>query len=97
MFTSDDMARLVHARPFTAFRLHVSDGGQVDVLSSEAVLMTRRCAVIGLMDPDAMDTLADRWTVVWYMHVTRAEMLVSGAPPFSAPPGPAGEPSPTTA
>jgi hypothetical protein len=37
----------------------------------------------------------DRWTVVWYMHVTRTEMLGPGPPPLAPPPGPADSPTPS--
>lgn len=92
MFTLNDLRALLQAKPFAAFRLHLSDGGQVDVLSHEAVLLTRRHALIGLMESN--ETVADRWTIVAYMHITRAELLKSGAPPLSPPPGPSETPHP---
>jgi hypothetical protein len=52
---------------------------------------------VALLDPDAMDTAFDRYTTVWYMHVTRHEMLGLGAPPFTSPPGTSETPSPTPA
>ncbi len=93
MFTLDDMRSLLNRRPFTPFRIYLSDGEPVEVPSSELVLPGRRFAVIGLLDPGATDTAFDRWTVVWYMHVTRVEMLRPGPPPLSQPPGPAESPS----
>jgi hypothetical protein len=94
MFTADPLRALVATRPFIPFRMFMSDGSVVEVRSREVVLPGRHLAVIGLLDPDAEDTLFDRWTVVWYRHVTRVEMLGPGAPPFSAPPGPAESPAP---
>jgi hypothetical protein len=85
MFTLDYMRNLLSARPFVSFRLWMSDGGHVDVRSSEAVLPLRRFALVGLLDPNATDTAFDRYVTVWYMHVTRHEMLQPGAPPFSHP------------
>lgn len=95
MFTRDDMLRLLSARPFTAFRLVMSDGNSVPIISPEVVRAGRRFAVVGLLDPGATDTAFDRWTVVWYMHVTQAQMLQSGDPPFSSSPpvGPAESPA----
>jgi len=93
MFTAADLQELVSARPFAPFRLLLSDGGAVDVRSPEVVLVGRRFGVVGLLDPDATDTLIDRWTTVWYLHVARVEMLVPGAPPFS-PPASAGPSTP---
>jgi len=85
--------QIVDARPFTPFRLHMSDGGVIDVVSRELVLPGRRMAVIGLLDPGQSDSYYDRWTTASYMHVTRHEMLPPGAAPFAAPP-PGEVPSP---
>lgn len=38
MFALSDMQALLNARPFVPFRLWLSDGGHVDVLSREFVL-----------------------------------------------------------
>jgi hypothetical protein len=95
MFTADDLRSLWNATPFVPFRLVLSDGEAVEVRSREVVIPGRRFAVIGLLDPDATDTLIDRWTTVWYMHVTRAEHLLAGQPPFTRPPGPAESPTPS--
>jgi hypothetical protein len=97
MFTPEDLRTLVAARPFVAFRLHLSDGNAVEVRSPEQVLILRRLAVIGLLDPGASDTFLDRYTVVWYLHVAQVEMLGSGQPPFGPTVGPAGSPSPAPA
>jgi hypothetical protein len=87
MFTHSDMRALLQARPFVPFRLWLSDGGFVDVRSPEVVIIGKRFAVVGLLDADARDTVFDRYVTVWYLHVTRHEMLQAGTPPFSAPPG----------
>lgn len=94
MFTPNDLLRLLNPQPFVPFRLHLSDGTSVEVRSKEVVLPGRHYAVIGLLDPDATDTLLDRWVVVWYMHVTHVEMLRRGQPPFSPPSGPTESPAP---
>ncbi|MBX9580903.1 MAG: hypothetical protein K2X87_11395 [Gemmataceae bacterium] len=94
MFTGERLLQLLGARPFVPFRLHLSDGGAVDVPSMEMVLPGRNFAVIGILEPAKSSRLADRWTTVWYMHVTRTEMLAPGAPPFTAPP-PAGTEAPS--
>jgi hypothetical protein len=94
MFTANAMLALLHARPFVPFRFHLSDGGQVDVPSPEMIIPGRNFAVVGILDPNLSHTVASRWTTVWYMHVTRTEMLNPGAPPFAAPPPPSESPSP---
>jgi hypothetical protein len=99
MFTLSDMRSLLTAKPFAPFQLVLSDGRTVPVLSPEVVAAARRFAVVVLLDPAAVDTPADRWITVYYMHVTAVEMLQAGAPPFSAPPpagpseSPAGSPA----
>ena len=97
LFTYDDMRALLNAQPFVPFRLWMSDGGHVDVPSQELVTAGRRFALIGLLDPNAPDSPFDRYVTVWYMHVTRNEMLNPGLPPFSPPAGPSERPAPAPA
>ena len=97
MFNLEAMRSLVDARPFVPFRLWLSDGGHVDVPTREVVILGRHFAVIGLLDPQASDTAIDRYTTLWYLHVTRQEMLTAGQPPFSRPSGPSETPSPAPA
>ena len=85
MFNGTAMLALLDARPFVPFRLHMSNGGAVDVPSQEMVLPGRNFAVIGILENQS-NRLASRWTTVWYMHVTQTEMTAPGAPPFTAPP-----------
>jgi hypothetical protein len=96
MFTGNDLRTLLDTRPFVQFRLRLSDGGTVEVRSPELVMPGRRFALVGILDPDAKDSFFDRWTVLWYMHVTRVEYIDPGTPPFSSPPA-GGQPEPTTA
>jgi hypothetical protein len=97
MFTLDSFRTLLDRRPFIPFRLYLSDGGTVEVRSREQVFLLRHYAIIGLLDPQATDSIADRYATVWYMHVTRAEMLSPGAPPLPPPDGPSEAPSPARA
>jgi hypothetical protein len=86
MFNLAALQSLLSAKPFTPFRFHLSDGGTVDVPSRELVMPGKSFAVVGIPDPSLNETVLDRWTTVWFMHVTRVEMLAPGAPPFTAPP-----------
>ncbi len=96
MFTANELLSLIKARPFNPFRLTLSDGGVVEVRSPEVVSVGRNRAIIGLLDPNATDTLYDRWVLVWYMHVTRVELLNAGpSPAGSAAAGPADSPAPS--
>ena len=95
MFTANELLSLVKTRPFEPFRLVLSDGGTIDVLSPEVVSIGRHRTIIGLLDPNFTDTFYDRWTIVWYMHVTRVELLKGGPSPSGPPPGPAQSPTPS--
>jgi hypothetical protein len=94
MFTLEELRSLLNAQPFVPFRLHMSDGGSVDIHSRELVFPGRRYAVIGLLDPSTSDTAFDRFMIVGYLHVTRVEVLSSGPPPLAPPSGPSEAPSP---
>lgn len=85
MFRLNNLRDLLQARPFVPFRLLRSDGGSVEVRSSEQILPGRQFAMVGLLDPDSTDTVADRFTILWYMHITGVEMLQPGTPPLGAP------------
>lgn len=96
MFTATDLRTLVSTRPFAPFRLVLSDGGMIEVRSPEVVSIGRHRAVIGLLDASARDTLFDRWTIVWYLHVTRVELLNPGPPPSNSSTGQAESPTPSS-
>jgi hypothetical protein len=95
VFNHVAMERLLSAKPFVPFRLWLSDGGHVDVVTREVVIVGKQFAVIGILDPDTTGIAVDRYTTVWYLHVTRHEMLRPGSQPFSSPSGPSQAPSPT--
>jgi hypothetical protein len=84
MFTLDDMRTLLRAKPFVPFRLCLSDGGHLTVRSPEQVMLFRRYAIVGLLDPDSLEESFDRHAVVWYMHITRCEELKPGVSPFDS-------------
>ena len=94
MFNVNNLLTLLKARPFVPFRFVLSDGGSIEVKSRELVMPGKQFVVVGLLDPNATETLIDRWTTIWYMHVTRVEMLSPGAPPLTPPQGPAESPTP---
>ena len=97
MFTLDHMRALLSTRPFVPFRLWLSDGGHVDIRSAEQVMPLRHYALIGLLDPNALEESYDRHATIWYMHVTRHEALRPGAAPFTPPSEPpSGTPTPAT-
>lgn len=94
MFTSADIRSLLDARPFVPFRLILTDGGSVDIRHREFAMPFRRFVIVGIPDAQADGADLDRYVTVFYMHISRVEMLSPGAPPFteappSPPPGPA--------
>lgn len=95
MFTLSTMRQLLADKPFVPFRLWSSDGGYVDVPTSEVVPVGKQFACIGLLDSGSTDAAADRWTTIWYLHVSRVEMRNRGQPPFASPPGPETPPAAT--
>jgi len=97
MFNVDNLRQLLNARPFVPFRLVLSDGGTIEIKSPELVWPSRQLAIIGFLDPEAKDVLIDRWTTVWYLHVTRAEQIAPGARPFTSTGGQAESPVPSPA
>jgi len=96
MFNANSLHAFLKSRPFVPFRFVLSDGGAVEVRSPEIVIIGKQFAVVGLLDPKATDTFVERWTTIWYMHVTRVEFLSAGAPPFGTPSGPAESPAPSS-
>jgi hypothetical protein len=91
MFTQNDLRTLMKARPFTPFRLWLSDGGYVDVRSPEVASPGKQYALIWSFDPNTPEEGFDRHTTVWYLHVTRSEALRSGDSPFQPPSEPSSE------
>lgn len=89
MFTLNDLQALLNTRPFVPFRIYLSDGGTVDVRHRELVNVGRRFAFVGLPDANQPESVFDKYTLVWYMHVTRTEALAPGAPPEFPGSGPA--------
>ncbi len=97
MFTAQQLRALLSARPFVPFRLVMSDGGSLEVRSPEQVFVGRHMAIVGLLDPGATGTLFDVFTHFTYLHVTRVEYLVPGAPPSLATTDQGGSPTPSPA
>jgi hypothetical protein len=96
LFNHEQIQALLTATPFVPFRLHLSDGGLVDIRHRELALPGQRFIFVGLPDPEHPNRPFDRFQLVYYMHVSRVEALAPGAPPFGPPPAsPPSSPSPT--
>ncbi|HEY7327020.1 MAG TPA: hypothetical protein VH592_05245 [Gemmataceae bacterium] len=95
MFTQRDLRTRLNARPFTPFRLWLSDGGHVDIRSPEVASPGRNYAIVWFFDPNKPDEGFDHHGTIWYMHVTRHEALKQGDSPFQQPSEPpSGTPTP---
>jgi hypothetical protein len=68
----EDLERKLRSRPFTPFRMFLSDGAMCEVNHPELVLLGRRSLVLGVAaDPQA--TLYDRAIDIDLLHVVRME------------------------
>jgi hypothetical protein len=72
----DDLAAAIDRRPFTPFRLHLSDGTAYEVRHPEMVLLGRRSAVIGISEEINGRPMYDRHVTVAPLHIVRLEPLV---------------------
>ena len=88
MFTLDALRELLANVPFVRFRLHLSEGKSVDVRHPELVLPGRQYFVVGIPEADRAELPFDRSQMVFYMHVSRVEMLSPGPHPGSSSPPP---------
>jgi hypothetical protein len=79
MFTIEELRALLDARPFVPFRVHLTDGGSIDIRYRDQVFLTRRLAIIGIPGPSTEEALVDSFTIVAYMHISQAELLEAGS------------------
>lgn len=85
MFTQNDLRTLLNSKPFTPFRLWLSDGGHIDIRSPEVASPGKHYAIVWVFDPNQPDKGFDSHSTIWYMHVTRHQALQSGDSPFQTP------------
>lgn len=76
---AEDVAEILRAQPFRAFRLHMSDGKTFDIRHPELVLLFRWKMIIGLPDEDP-DEILERAAHCSLSHVGRLEELEAGTP-----------------
>ncbi len=97
MFNANNMLTLLKTRPFAPFRFVLSDGGTVEVKSPEFVLPGRQFAVVGLPDPPRRKPSSTGGSPCGTCILPAWSRLQPGAPPsFTAPPGPAESPTPSS-
>jgi hypothetical protein len=71
----EELFAAARRRPFTPFRLHVSDGPAYDIRHPDSILVTRRSAYLAL--PGDASQIAERGLVLALVHITRLEELVT--------------------
>jgi hypothetical protein len=77
----DDLANLLHQRPFVPFRIHMTDGHSYDITHPDLVIVQRSYAVIGL-HPQQETHVVDLAELCALIHIVRIEHLppvVAGA------------------
>jgi hypothetical protein len=72
----DDLFAAIRRRPFTPFRLHVSDGSSHDIGHPAMILVTRRSAILAL--PGDPTQVAERALTIAMVHVSRIDELEAG-------------------
>ena len=72
VFTPDDILRLVRQRPFTPFRIHMSDGAASYVDHPELVWVYPRRVLLGV--PSRKEGLMQDWHDCALMHITQLEV-----------------------
>jgi hypothetical protein len=74
-----DLLRRVRQRPFSPFRLIISEGGSCDIRHPEQLMVARESAVIGL-EGGPGDDFYETTVLVDLVHVVRLEPLPAAAP-----------------
>ncbi len=64
----------VDRRPFSPFRIYMSDGSKHDVTNPNFVFLMRSTMILGL-ESDNEDELPDRSMYCDFVHITRVETL----------------------
>ena len=74
-----NLLKRVKQRPFTPFRMVVSEGATYDVRHPDQVIVTRDTAVIGIPGDQEQD-LHETFVLVDLLHVVRLEPLETAQP-----------------
>jgi hypothetical protein len=70
-----EIKTMLNARPFIPFRVHVSDGKQLDVLHPELAFLTQTSLHVGYPVEDPTTQIPRRSQMVSPLHVVRLEPL----------------------
>ena len=78
-----ELASAVRRRPFTPFRLTLTEGSTYDVHHPEFCMVGKRSAIIGLTPLDESEELFDHSVTLDVLHVVKLEPLETSVPPRS--------------
>jgi len=78
-----ELVGAVRRRPFTPFRLTLTEGSTYDVRHPEFCMVGRRSAIIGLAPLDETQQLFDHSVTLDLLHIVKLEPLETPAPPKS--------------
>jgi hypothetical protein len=73
MKRSEELRQLLRQRPFTPFRVHLTDGRVYDVVCPEINLVGEAFVVIGITDPKNPDPWSEDWELVDMVDIQRVE------------------------
>ena len=70
-----DLLSALRRRPFTPFRLHVSDGTTYEIRHPELLMVALASAVVGLTSAGQLFPQVERYEIVDLLHIVRLEPL----------------------
>ncbi|HTU90604.1 MAG TPA: hypothetical protein VMF69_11060 [Gemmataceae bacterium] len=75
---ANELLRMLRAKPFAPFRMHVSEGMVYEIRHPEMVIVLTAAAIVAFPDP-ANEAMASGWELVDLRHIIRVEPLPSQA------------------
>ena len=69
---AEEFAELLHTRPFTPLRVHMTDGTAYDLHHPDQIIIQRQCVDIGVK-PDRQTRVVERVERFSLLHVVRVE------------------------
>jgi hypothetical protein len=72
----EEIRQKLYATPFIPFRVHTSDGKQLDVMHPEMAMLTRMALLIARLVADPRREIPAHYDSVSPLHIVRIEPLV---------------------
>jgi hypothetical protein len=74
---AEEIREKLRATPFVPFRMHTSDGKEMEIKHPEMALLTKSLIIVGRPVADPTEDFPDRADSVSLLHVVRLEPLVA--------------------